>query len=415
MVALTRQHETKQRFDGWYVVASVFVLLMVNAGLGFYGLSVFLEAITSEQGFTTTQVSLATSVFFIVSAVAGRAIAPVIGRRDIRIVVSVGAAIAAIGLLLIGRSTNLLVLYASYIVFAVGVGLSGLVPGTTLVTRWFQMRRSVALSIASTGLSVGGLTITVLASTLIDRNGLPGAAPWLALIYLVTVGISLIALWPDPAARGQRPDGAAVDVDTPAAAPPGESYEKAVATRFFKLITAAFVLTMAAQVGGIAQLFKFGTERAEVGALLVSSLAFASVIARLAGGVVASRVPLIVMTAGLAAVQGLALLWMSQSFSRGALIASTVLFGVTIGNLLMLMPLVIADRFGVADYPRIYSVLQLIVTGLGVAGGPYLLGFLRDSASYTTSYVAAAILSIAGAAVFALAGRDPSAVAGAPM
>ena len=121
------------------------------------------------------------------------------------------------------------------------------------------------------------------------------------------------------------------------------------------------------------------------------------------------------MTAGLAAVQGLALLWMSQSFSRGALIASTVLFGVTIGNLLMLMPLVIADRFGVADYPRIYSVLQLIVTGLGVAGGPYLLGFLRDSASYTTSYVAAAILSIAGAAVFALAGRDPSAAAVAPL
>ena len=25
-------------FDGWYVVASVFVLFMVNAGLGFYGL-----------------------------------------------------------------------------------------------------------------------------------------------------------------------------------------------------------------------------------------------------------------------------------------------------------------------------------------------------------------------------------------
>ena len=150
-------------FDGWYVVASVFILLMVNAGLGFYGLSVFLEAITDEQGFSTADVSFATSIFFIVSAISGRLIAPVIQKHDLRLVVGAGAVIAAAGLLLIGRSTALLPLYLSYVVFAIGVGMSGLVPATTLVTRWFHVKRSVALSVASTGLSVGGLTITVLA------------------------------------------------------------------------------------------------------------------------------------------------------------------------------------------------------------------------------------------------------------
>ncbi|MDC1302249.1 MFS transporter, partial [bacterium] len=194
-------------FDGWYVVASVFILLMVNAGLGFYGLSVFLEAITDEQGFSTADVSFATSIFFIVSAISGRLIAPVIQKHDLRLVVGAGAVIAAAGLLLIGRSTALLPLYLSYVVFAIGVGMSGLVPATTLVTRWFHVKRSVALSVASTGLSVGGLTITVLASTIIDRKGMSDASPWLALIYLVTVAISLVALWPDPATRGQLPDG----------------------------------------------------------------------------------------------------------------------------------------------------------------------------------------------------------------
>ncbi|MCO4835330.1 MAG: MFS transporter, partial [Acidimicrobiaceae bacterium] len=188
-------------FDGWYVVASVFILLMVNAGLGFYGLSVFLEAITDEQGFSTADVSFATSIFFIVSAISGRLIAPVIQKHDLRLVVGAGAVIAAAGLLLIGRSTALLPLYLSYVVFAIGVGMSGLVPATTLVTRWFHVKRSVALSVASTGLSVGGLTITVLASTIIDRKGMSDASPWLALIYLVTVAISLVALWPDPATR----------------------------------------------------------------------------------------------------------------------------------------------------------------------------------------------------------------------
>jgi len=102
-------------------------------------------------------------VFFIVSAIAGRIAAPIIQRRDLRIVVGIGAVIAALGLLLIGRATTLIMLYVSYFVFAIGVGLSGLVPGTTLVTRWFETKRSVALSVASTGLSVGGVTITLVA------------------------------------------------------------------------------------------------------------------------------------------------------------------------------------------------------------------------------------------------------------
>jgi MFS family permease len=392
-------------FDGWYVVASVFVLLMVNAGLGFYGLSVFLEAITDEQGFSTADVSFATSLFFIVSAIAGRLIAPVIGVRDIRIVVALGGVIAAGGLLLIGRSTQLVTLYASYVVFAVGVGFSGLVPGTTLVTRWFQVRRSVALSVASTGLSVGGLTITVLASSIIDRQGMSGAAPWLALIYLVTVALSLAALWPDPAQRGQMPDGGKLDTTEPAKPATGVAYQDAVGSLFFKLVAVGFILSMGSQVGAIAQLFKLGTERQDIGALLVSTLAFSSVVARLIGGVVAERVSLIAMTAVLSAVQGIAMFWLSQSFSTAMLVAATVLFGITIGNLLMLQPLVIADRFGVVDYPRIYSFLQLVVTGFGVAGGPYLLGWLHDYSSYRLSYVAAGFLSATGAVVFAGAWR----------
>ena len=97
-------------FDGWYVVASVFVLLMVNSGFGFYGLAVYLQAITDEQGLSTASVSLATSIFFVVSAVSGRLIAPVIERSDMRIVVMIGAVIAAIGLALIGQSTRLVTL-----------------------------------------------------------------------------------------------------------------------------------------------------------------------------------------------------------------------------------------------------------------------------------------------------------------
>ncbi len=404
------QPDTDAPFVGWFVVASVFLLLLVNAGLGFYGLAIYLDAITTEQGFSTGAVSLATSLYFVVSAVAGRIIAPVIERRDIRQVVAVGAVISAVGLWLIGQSSSLITLYVAYVVFAVGSGLSGLVPATTLITRWFHARRSVALSVASTGLSVGGLTLTLLADRIIDNSSMAEATPWLALLYLGLTALALPALWPSPKARGTTPDGLPLaDPDVPGESS-GTSYEVAIASPFFRLMTLGFIVTMGAQVGGIAQIAKLGTERIDnsAGALAVSGIAFASVLARLIGGWVATRLPLIVMTWVLAAVQGVALIWISTIDSRSQLLAAAILFGCTIGNLLMLQPLLVADRFGVASYPRIFALQQLIVIGAGVGVGPYLLGILHDISSYRLSYVVAGALSLIGSAVFVAASKRPA-------
>jgi len=52
------------------------------------------------------------------------------------------------------------------------------------------------------------------------------------------------------------------------------------------------------------------------------------------------------------------------------------LFGLTVGNVLMLQPLLLVDAFGTREYARIYSVSQLL-TALGVAGGPALVGLLQ--------------------------------------
>ena len=220
----------------------------------------------------------------------------------------------------------------------------------------------------------------------------------------MVVAISLIALWPEPATRGLLPDGQKADMVV-SAPPPGMTYESAIRTRFFILVTIGFIFAMSSQVGGIAQLAKLGSERVDTatGTLLVSSVAFASVVARLIGGVVASRTRLIVMTWILSAVQAGALVWLSQVHSRVGLVVVALLFGCTIGNLLMLQPLVIADRFGVVNYPRIFALSQMIVLGFGVAGGPYLLGALHDLASYEVSYLAAGGLSLVGSAVFFVA------------
>ena len=78
-------------FYGWRIVAAVFVMLAVSSGLGFYGLAVFLEALTSLQGFSVSAVSGATALLFVVSGIAGLFVADLITRYDPRLPIAAGA------------------------------------------------------------------------------------------------------------------------------------------------------------------------------------------------------------------------------------------------------------------------------------------------------------------------------------
>ena len=159
-------------FQGWWVVAGVFVMLMVTAGFGFYGLPVYLRALTVEEGFSVGAVSGATAVFFLVSGIAGLPVAGVMSRHDPRPLVAVGALTCGAALLLLGRVSEVWHVYVVYALFGAGFAASSLVPGTTLVTRWFSRRRSVTLSVASTGLSAGGVLITPVVAAVVEQRTL---------------------------------------------------------------------------------------------------------------------------------------------------------------------------------------------------------------------------------------------------
>jgi predicted MFS family arabinose efflux permease len=129
-----------------------------------------------------------------------------------------------------------------------------------------------------------------------------------------------------------------------------------------------------------------------------------SVVERLAGGRIVSRLPIIGMTCVLACGQAVALVLIAFASTRVTIFPSIILFGATVGNILMLQPLIIAERFGVFDYPRIFS-RSTFCTVIGTAGGPLLLGWLYDNAGgFRTSYLAAAGCSLAGAFVLASGG-----------
>ncbi len=409
-------------FFGWWVVVGVFVGMTTSSGLGFYNIAVVLEALTEERGFSVSEVSATVAFFFVVSGLTGLGVARLIERYDPRWTIVSGAVLGAIGLVLLGRVAQLWQLYAAYAVFGVGFAATSLVPGTTLVTRWFVRRRSVALSIATTGLSLGGIVLTPLSARLIDSQGLSSATPWLGAMYIVgIVPISLLLIRPHPESLGLLPDGE--EVSGPAdvapsrlAAEQGVEFSVAVRSRFFRSVTGCYIFAMLAQVGVIAHQFKFVSDGSSsaAAAMAVSLLAAASIVGRLAGGWIVTVVRLRSFVLAILLLQILALVGFSTARSEVAFLLASVCFGLTVGNLLMLQPLLLADAFGTRDYPRIYSFCMLFTT-IGVAGGPALLGFLHDSAGgYRPGFLTAAAVSAIALVWFWATGRAKSRPAAAP-
>ena len=394
-------------FRGWWVVVGVFVMLTTTAGLVFYGLPVYLRFLTVEQGFSVGAVSGATAVFFLVGGVAGLAVASYMSTRDPRPMIAVGAVVSALCLLLLGRVQELWQLYLLYAFWGAGFAASSLVPGTTLVARWFSRRRSVALSIASTGLSAGGVLITPFVAALLDRSSLVAVTPWLALVLVLgVIPITSLLLRPSPEEMGLLPDGDPAPPPGSPAAYRGALAREAMGTRFFACVTVAHLLAMLAQVGGIAHLYNLTADRtdARYAGFVVGVLAVSSLAGRLAGGWVAARTSMRALALWLMVGQAAALLVLSFVEGRTALLLTTIGFGLTVGNLLMLHPLLLAERFGVRDYGRIYSRSQLVAT-LGVAAGPAFIGVLRDAVDgYGIAFAVAAGASLLAGAVLAFSG-----------
>lgn len=376
----------EELYYGWKVAFALLTILTFTSGLSFYNHSIYLNALASNPAFDIRTASYAVSVFFLSGGFAGLMVAKLIQDYDPRLPICLGAIIACTALCLFPRIVSVWQLYLTYALFGVGFAGSGLIPATTLVTRWFQKRRAVALSIASTGLSLGGVVITPISVLLVGSLGFDLAAPLLGLLYVVgVIPIALIFLRPSPAAMGLRIDGEPAQdlTDTePSKAPldadstDGVSFKTARQGRFFWGIASAYVFLMMAQVGGISHQYGLVKEQltdAET-AFAVAIIPVASIVGRLLGGWLVGQFPIRLFAITMMAVQALSLGVLALGLGEYSLYLGLTLFGASVGNLLMLQPLLIADAFGLKDYAKIFSICNLL-SSWGTAIGPALLGF----------------------------------------
>ncbi len=391
-------------FYGWYVVGAVLVITTAISGFFFYSLSILLAAFVAERGFPVGLASSATGAFFIAAGIGGLAAGRLVDRFDVRFFVVGGALLGALALASVGSLTSIWQLYAFHVVLGLGHGIAGLVPVTTVISRWFNVYRSLAFSIGTTGLSLGGILVAPLLALSVTQYGLEATAPWMAVaLFLGIVPVALLVLRPSPQAMGLAPDGLAGGESSAAPPRPSVSSHDALRSGYFYTVSAAYFFLLGSQVGGIAHLYRLALTRdgAETAALALAVMAVTSTIGRLIGGALLIKVPARAFALVMMAMQGLGLILLAGAEGRIAIAGGVAVFGLTMGNSLMLHPLLLVDRFGAREIGRIYSVSQ-VLTMSGLAAGPALVGLLYEaSGGYAVPFLAIAIATLVAIAILA--------------
>ena len=363
------------RRRAWLVVFVIGWTFTVATGLGFYSLPVYLNVLVHSRGFALTTVSYAVSAFFLVSAVVNVPLGRLIRRIQPRWVMLGGSVLAGLSLFLLGRVEAVWELYLDFTIFGCGFSASSYLPGTAVIVGLFDRDRARALALALTGGSVGGVVVAPLLARIVDARGLTATAPWLGLAYLILGGLPVLVF-----IRGHlaaAPAAGAV-AGAPAGGAAGVSYAVAVRSAAFVLVTVSFGVLMADQVGTQVQIVAIGSAMGVGNAgIAVAIMASATVVGRLIGAFALSRLPVIGFSAVMGVLQGASFVVLALLSGLAGLAAGTVLFGITIGNLTVLIPLVVVELFGLIDYPRIYAVSQFGAS-VGTAAGPAVLAGLHS-------------------------------------
>lgn len=398
-------------FYGWWVVAVGFLAFMIVGGMGFYGFGAYFTPLVNEFGWTRTQVSAARAV-----SLAAMFFSPFIGawvdRQGARRVMIIGTIIASSAFVLLSQTTSIWYFYVMYFVMSVGQMCLLNIPVLAVVSNWFSEKRGLAIGVTMTGAGAGGLLMVPLITYLISIFNWRGAYLISGLtLFTVLLPLTIFVLRNSPKEMGLLPNGKLGEAEhRETKAPSAEERDqqtgqrwtlaKTLKTPTFWLISGALLLALiglgALTVHLIPFLIDNGLSAQTAAAVLASALGI-SILGRVTTGLLADRmgVKYVAMLFSLFETIGfLLLLLFLRTNAVGVLWPFVIIFGLGLGGLYTVGPLLVSHYFGTASFGVIFGTLMLF-DGLALSLGPVLAGYIFDvSGNYVPAFIifAAALL-----------------------
>ena len=195
-------------YYGWFIVATTFFVIMITMGAR-NGVGVFVLPMSEEFGWSRSIISFAGAVGILVNGISQPFLGSVYDKVGGRKLILFGVLAIGFMVVLLSLTFNFLYFLLIFGVFmAIAMSAGSITTGAVLVSKWFQRKRSTAISITSAGASMGGLILVPLTTYLIIL--IDWRLTWVVMggmILLLVFPVAFLMLKDDPAELGLLPDG----------------------------------------------------------------------------------------------------------------------------------------------------------------------------------------------------------------
>jgi MFS family permease len=389
---------TQRERQGWIIVASLFVTLVFVFGSGYNTGGLFFPHLLKHFGWKRAQLSTLQGAALPLSAGLS---APLIGwlldRVEARVVMVAGAIMTGVSFLICSRVDSFGPLFGAYVLLGVGIGASTLLPCALVIANWFGARRGLAMGLTFAGTSLGGAAMTMVGNFAIVRGGWRAGYVALAIpMFVVVVPLVILVV------RTRPPQAEGVSVAQASDMLPGFELREAFRCRSFWMIAAAQFFFAAVAAGTGLHLITYLTEvgyTATFAASMMSLIYVFAAFGKLGMGLFADRVSArVALTFNfLAACVGMILIFGAARMA--VLIPFVLIFGMSLGAPLVLVPMLTAECLGLKRFGSIGGIAGVFNT-IGAFVGPVGAGKIYDvTGSYVPAFEVFVVMCLLGAAV----------------
>ena len=419
MLKVERLRERRRNvFYGWWIVSAGIGIQVLLTGLMMQAFGVYVSVLQADFGWSKTALSGAFSLQRIESGILGPAQGWMLTRYGPRHVMRAGIIMFGVGFLLFSQVNSLVQFYLVFMVMAVGASLGGFMAVITALVNWFDRKRSTAMGVAYTGLSLGGLVVPLVAWSL-DTVGWRTTAVISGLLVL-SLGLPLTGLvrtrpedygeYPDgvdPAIRRSRHADEAGDEEDEEE--PEFTAREALRTRAFWFISlghgVAVLMVSAIMVHLVVNLNEELGYSLQTAALVVALMTVLQTFGQLGGGFLGDRFNKRVILTLTMLGHGSAIIVLAFATGYLMVLFFAVVHGIAWGVRGPVLHTYRAECFGRASFAQVLGFSSMIVM-FGMMAGPLVAGFLADrTGDYQLPFLILGVIASLGSLFFAFAGK----------
>lgn len=369
-------------FRGWWIVAAAAFTYGIAQGIPYYNVSFFYDYFQRSFGWSRSQITLGFPLAALLTIWVGPILVPRFSQRKLILFGTASTAAALAGFAWMNGSLPLY--FALWALYTIGYLTSGPIPHQLIISQWFGKRRGTAMGILYLGVGVVGSLGSYLVKPLTEAHGYRSALLVLAVLMFAGWPLVIGVLRDKPSDVGLTMDG---EPQISKAASPSLSIADLLRHPAFWLLLFGSICSIAS-VGAISQHMKFifldaGFQKgAQIDAAWRTTsilILCASTVGRLLVGLLADWSSTKLVMIGSYLLTALTVVPLLLLHPPHVPYFFAVAFGIAMGADYMLIPLMVAEEFGVSALARAMSIILPLNT-IAQTWFPYIISVLREHA-----------------------------------